>query len=132
MSTPTASQQIEELEQKIRELRHQAIAELKEQLAQARKNVSELESQLAQLTGEAVETAPAAPARRTRRASISDEELKPMILKAMAQYGTAGLNAKEIAGHVGQDPLRIRKFIVSNPATLKRQGSGPGTRFFLR
>ena len=132
MSTPTASEQIEQLEKQILGLKKQALLELHEKLAEARKTVADLEKELAQLTGKPIEEKTAGVARRTRRASISDDELKPLVLKAMAQHGMSGMNAKEIAAHVGQDPLRIRKFIASNPTVLKRQGAGPGTRFFLR
>ena len=66
-----------------------------------------------------------------RRPSISDEHLRVFVLKAMADHGKHGLNAKEMADKVGQDALRVRKFIKSNPKLLKRQGSGPGTKFFL-
>jgi len=131
MSIPTASEQIEQLEQQIVELKKQALIELKEKLVEARKSVADLEAQLAELTGTEAPTTSVAPVRRTRRPSVSDDELKPLILKVMAQHGMTGLNAKDIAFHVGQDPLRVRKFIASNPTALKRQGSGPGTRFFL-
>jgi len=131
MPTSTASEQIQQLEKKILELKQQALDELKEQLAAAKKTVADLEKELAQLTGKPAE-ASAAPARRPRRPSISDEELKPLVLKAMAQKGMNGLNAKDIAVAVGQDPMRLRKFISQNPSVLKRQGAGPGTRFFLR
>lgn len=50
----------------------------------------------------------------------------------MADHGKNGLNAKALADKVGQDALRIRKFIKNNPKVLKRQGSGPGTKFFLQ
>ncbi len=132
MSTLTASEQIEQLERQIQDLKKQALVELREKLAEARKAVVDLEKELAQLTGkQADEPAVALATRRTRRASITDEDLKPLVLKAMAQFGMNGLNAKDIAARVGQDPLRIRKFIANNPTALKRQGSGPGTRFFL-
>jgi len=134
MSTPTASEQIEQLERQILDLKKQALVELREKLAEARKTVADLEKELAQLTGKSTEeptAAATATTRRTRRASVTDDALKPLILKAMAQHGMNGLNAKDIASHVGQDPLRIRKFIAANPTALKRQGAGPGTRFFL-
>ena len=131
MSISTASEQIEQLERQIVELKKQALIELKEKLVEARKSVADLEAQLAELTGTEAPTTSVAPVRRTRRPSVSDDELKPLILKVMAQHGMTGLNAKDIAFHVGQDPLRVRKFIASNPTALKRQGSGPGTRFFL-
>ena len=129
----TAFQQIEQLEHQILELKGQALVELKEQLVAAKKTVAALEKELMELTGKPLaEAAVAAPVRRTRRPSISDADLKPLILKAMAQKGMTGLNAKDIAASVGQDPMRIRKFIAQNSTFLKRQGSGPGTRFFLR
>jgi len=132
MSTFTASEQIEQLEQQILGLKKQALLELHEKLAEARKAVAHLEKELAQLTGKQEEEPAMGVARRTRRPSITDEALKPLVIKAMAQHGMNGLNAKEIAARVGQDPLRIRKFITNNPTALKRQGAGPGTRFFLR
>ena len=131
MSTPTASEQIEQLERQILDLKKLALLELREKLAEARQAVADLEKELAQLTGKSGEEPAGGIARRTRRPSITDEELKPLILGAMAQHGTTGLNAKEIAARVGQDPLRIRKFIANTPTALKRQGAGPGTRFFL-
>ncbi len=130
MPNLTATQQIEALEAQIKNLRQQALTELQEKLTEARRNVAELEKQLAEMTGKPVEAA--ATARRTRRPSISNEALKPQILKAMADKGVNGLNAKEIAEFVGQDPMRVRKFIAENPSLLKRQGAGPGTRFFLK
>lgn len=130
MPNLTATQQIEQLEAQIQGLRQQALAELQEKLAEARRTVAELEKQLAGMTGKHAE--PAAPARRTRRPSISNEQLKPLVLKAMAEKGVNGLNAKEIAEAVGQDPMRVRKFISETPSLLKRQGAGPGTRFFLK
>jgi len=130
-NTLTASQQIEQLEEQISKLKNGALAELKAKLAEAIKNVATLEKELAELTGQPTAASATAP-RRTRRPSITDDELKPQVLKAMAQQGTNGLNAKEIATCVGQDPLRVRKFIAANPSVLKRQGAGPGTLFFLR
>ncbi len=130
-NTLTASQQIEQLEAQILKLKKEAVLELKAKLAEAIENVATLENELAELTGKS-DAAPAAAPRRTRRPSISDEELKPLVLKAMAQKGMTGLNAKEIATCVEQDPLRVRKFIAANPSVLKRQGAGPGTLFFLR
>ena len=130
MATKTNAQdKIGELQQQIEQLKQEAVAELKQQLNEARKAVAALEDELAEVTGK-----PAAPetrARRTRRPSITDNDLRGQILKAMAAEGKTGLNAKELAGKVNQDPLRVRKFIKDNPKILKRQGAGPGTKFFL-
>jgi len=136
MSTLTALEEIEQIEKKIQELKHEALAEMKEKLIAAKKAVIDFEKELAELTGAPLDMdaapAAAAPVRRTRRPSVSDADLKPLVLQAMAQQGMNGLNAKDIGVLVGQDAMRIRRFIAENPTVLKRQGSGPGTRFFLR
>ena len=49
----------------------------------------------------------------------------------MSQFGTEGMNAKQLAEKLNQDALRIRKYIKDNPKALKRTGGGPGTKFFL-
>jgi hypothetical protein len=59
------------------------------------------------------------------------EALQPQILKVLAENGKLGMNAKKIADQLGQDPMRVRKFIASNPKVLKRTGKGVGTKFFL-
>ena len=67
----------------------------------------------------------------SRRPSITDEDLIPQIHAAMSKFGGEGLNAKQLAERLNQDPLRVRKFIAKNPKLLKREGKGPGTKFFL-
>ena len=62
---------------------------------------------------------------------MPDEGLKRRILEVFAANGTHGLNAKQIAAAVGQQPIRVREFIKKDPKMLKRQGTGPGTKFFL-
>ena len=120
--------QIEDLQKKMQELDQEAVHELKLKLADARKVVVALEDELAELTGKpSGET----KVRRVRRPSITDEALKDQLLKVMANFGKEGMNAKQLAEKLHQDALRVRKFIASNPKTLKRTGSGPGTKFFL-
>jgi len=121
--------QIEALQGQIEVLNEEAIHELKLKLSDARKLVRDLEDQLGQLTGRpaGVET----KVRRERRPSITDEALQPQLLKVMANFGMEGMNAKQMAEKLHQDPLRVRKFIASNPKLLKRQGKGAGTKFFL-
>ena len=126
---PTALSKIEELQQQIEQLKQEAVAELKQKLNEARGVVTSLEDELAELTGRP--NSADNRSRRSRRPSITDDELRGQILKAMATEGKTGLNAKELASKVNQDPLRVRKFIKDNPKTLKRQGAGPGTKFFL-
>ncbi len=137
MATPQTAQekktaltkQIETLQKQVEALDQEAVHELKLKISDARKVVKDLESQLEELT----EVAPASGrARRTRRPAITDEALQPQLLKVMAQHGKEGMNAKQLAEKLNQDALRIRKFITANPKVLKRQGAGPGTKFFLQ
>lgn len=125
----TLQQQIEALQKQMEALDQEAIHELKLKLSDARKLVTELEDELATLTGKPAggET----KTKRTRRPSIADDALQDQILKVMAHHGQGGMNAKQLAEKLNQDALRVRKFISSNPKVLKRQGSGPGTKFFL-
>ena len=130
-SGPTAAQQIAAIDEQIRALeakkatyKEQAVQELKARISEANKVVRELENRLSGTTGKS-------KARRSRRPSITDEALKPQIHGVMSKFGGEGLNAKQLAERLNQDALRVRKFISSNPKMLKRQGKGPGTRFFL-
>ncbi len=133
MATPnSALSKIEELQKQIETLKQQAVDEIKQKLFEARRTVVQLEEELAGLTGRSAAVAEQPGARRARRPSITDEHLRAFVLKAMAHGGKTGLNAKQLADAVGQDALRIRKFIKNNPKVLKRQGSGPGTKFFLQ
>ena len=94
---------------------------MKGRIDEANKVVRDLECRLGEKTG----------GRRQRRPSISDEALIPQIHSAMSKFGEEGLNAKQLAERLNQDALRVRKFISSNPKMLKREGKGPGTKFFL-
>ena len=121
--------QMEALQAQMEALNQEAVHDVKLKLSDARKAVQELEAELEELTGRRND----APkkARRERRASVADEVLQPLLLKALATHGKEGLNAKQLAEFVGQDPIRVRKFIGDNPKALKRTGAGPGTKFFL-
>ena len=120
-------QQIEALQKQMHDLDQEAVQELKLKLSDARKVVTTLEHELAQLTGQ-----PAGPkVRRERRPSITDEHLQPQILAVMAKNGKEGMNASQMAEHLHQDAIRIRKFIKDNPKLLKKTGNGAGTKFFL-
>jgi hypothetical protein len=122
-------QQIEALNDQIEALNLEAIHELKLKLSDARKVVQNLEEELLELTGKPAAATP--KVRRERRPTIADDALRDQLLKVMASHGKEGLNAKQLADKLHQDPLRVRKFIKENPKTLKRQGAGPGTKFFL-
>ncbi len=123
----TSLEKIQELELQIRQLKEDAVLELKEKLISARRAVSDLEKQIEDLTGHAAPTGTI----RIRRASMSDEDLKRRILEVFAANGTHGMNAKQIADAVGQQPIRVRSFIKKDVKMLKKQGVGAGTKFFL-
>jgi hypothetical protein len=128
----STQEQIEELKRRIELLKEEGETELRRKLSEARKVVSDLEAQLSSLTGRPSASAiQATAAPRGRRPSINDRDLQDQVLKVMALHGKEGLNAKKIAVHVHQDPMRLRKFLKENPDVLKRQGAGPGTKFFL-
>lgn len=135
MPASTTQQEIEELKRRLETLREQAEDEIRQKLAEARAVVSDLERQLSEVTGRPSASeikAQAAPkARRVRRPSISDEELKAQVLQILSVSGQHGINAKQIATALNQTPARIRQFIANNPKALKRTGGGPGTKFFL-
>ena len=122
-------QQMEALQKQMEALDQETIHELKLKISDARKLVSDLEDELATLTGKPALGEP--KIKRTRRPSIADDALQDQILKVMAHHGQNGLNAKELAEKLNQDALRVRKFIKDNSKVLKRQGAGPGTKFFL-
>ena len=120
--------QIDALHAQMEALSKEAVLELKQKLSEARAVVSELEDELATLTGKPTAVT---KARRTRRPSITDEALQPQILAVMGKHGKDGMNAKQLAEKLNQDALRIRKFITANDKVLKRVGAGPGTKFHL-
>ena len=135
-SAPTATdkkaalqKQIDSLQTQMEALDQEAVHELKLKLSDARKVVTNLELELEQLIGKPVGLP---KVRRARRPSITDEALPGQLLSVMAKHGKEGMNAKQLAEKLNQDALRVRKFISTNPKVLKRQGSGPGTKFFLQ
>lgn len=121
--------QIEALQKQLADLDQEAVHELKLKLSDARKVVLDLEDQLSTLTGKPAAGEPRA--KRERRPSIADDALQDQILKVMANHGQDGMNAKQLAEKLHQDAIRVRKFISANPNVLKREGAGPGTKFFL-
>ena len=129
MAKPSPTRQkIETLQAQIEQLQQEEVHQLKLRLSDARSVVSDLEAQLADLTGHSVTKT---RTRRTRRPSITDAALQDQILKVMALNGKVGMNAKQLADKLNQDALRVRKFIAGNPKVLKRAGAGPSTKFFL-
>jgi len=135
MPATTTQQEIDELKRRLETLREEAEDELRQRLGEARRVVADLEQQLSEVTGRpsasAIRAQFAPKATRIRRPSVSDEELNTQVLQILAAAGQRGINAKRIATALNQTPARIRQFIAANPKSLKRTGSGPGTKFFL-
>lgn len=124
----TLQQQIEALQKQVQDLDQEAVAEIKSKLADAKKLVITLEAELATLTGK---PAGKSEVKRNRRPSVTDEHLQPQLLAVMAKHGREGMNARQLAEHLHQDAIRVRKFIADNTKLLKRTGNGAGTKFFL-
>ena len=111
--------------------------ELRQELKEARAVVQYLELQLSEVTGRPSASQIRATsvngdrAPRLRRESISDEKLEIRILSLLHEQGKHGMNAKTIGEKLDVDPIRIRGWIKHHPSVLKREGKGPGTRFFV-
>jgi predicted nuclease with TOPRIM domain len=133
MDMPTAStqQEIEQLRRRLEILEEEAESELRQRLKEARAAVTDLEFQLSEITGR-----PSASQVRATDAKrwppITDEQLEVQILFVLQKEGANGLNAKTIAERLNQNPVRIRNWISEHPKTVKREGAGPGTKFFPR
>lgn len=121
--------QIDALQVQMEALNQKAVHELKLKISDARRVVTDLEHELEQLTGKPSSAAP--KQRRPRTPSITDEALKDQVSKVMTSSGTDGMNAKQLADKLHQDPIRIRKFIASSPKLLKREGKAAATKFYL-
>lgn len=79
-----AQDQIEEIQRQIETLRHRAVLELKVKLVEARNNVLELESQLAEMTGNAIVAK--AKGQRKARVSITTEQIVEAIKGGATNY----------------------------------------------
>ena len=119
--------QIAALESRIVELKGQCLSELKARLQAARQTVSDLEKELAKLTGSpSIGTAVA-----VRRPRTSPEDLRRLVLKALAETPT-GLSAKELATTAGLNYQAVLQFLNANPKAFKMTGSARAKRYFLR
>jgi len=128
MHAPSTQQEIQQLQKRLAQLQEQAEDVLRQKLKEARAVVTDLEMQLSEITGR-----PSATQIKVVKgfAPLTDEELEVQILFVVQKEGEHGMNAADIARKLNQDPVRIRGWIKKHPAVLKREGKGPGTRFFL-
>jgi predicted nuclease with TOPRIM domain len=133
MNMPSAStqQEIEQLRRRLEILEEEAESELRQRLKEARAAVTDLEFQLSEITGRPSGSQVRA-ADSKRWPPITDEQLEVQILFVLQKEGENGLNAKTIAERLSQNPVRIRTWIKEHPKAVKREGAGPGTKFFPR
>ena len=124
---PTTAQEIQQLQKRLAQLQEQAEDVIREKLKEARAVVTDLEFQLSEITGR-----PSATQIKVVKgfAPLTDDALEVQILFVLQKEGDQGMNATDIARKLNQDPVRIRGWIKKHPAVLKREGKGPGTRYF--
>jgi len=130
MHNTSTAQEIAQLQKRLAQLQEQAEEQLRRRLKEARAVVTDLEMQLSEITGRPSATMIHASDRK-RWAPITDDQLQVMIVFLLGKEGREGMNAKTIGEKLNQDPVRIRQWIKSHPGRLRREGAGPGTRFFV-
>jgi len=118
--------QIQELESRIHQLRSQQVSELQEKLREARHIVAELEGQIAAITGKAPASAPEARRKRT-----SSEEVRGRILKALSEV-PEGLSQKEISDATGLNYNTVVLYLKNHSKDFKTTGAMRSKRYFLK
>jgi hypothetical protein len=123
----SASEEIAQLTRRLELLNEQAENVLRQKLKEARAVVANLEMELSEITGR-----PSATQIKVSSgfSPLTDEQLEVQILFVTQKEGDSGINAKTIAERLNQNPIRIRQWIKNHPDALRREGSGPGTKFF--
>ena len=96
-----ATEQIEDLQRQIEQLKHRAILELKVKLAEARASVVDLQSQIAKMTGE---VAPEKTTTRKARTSVTIQQVVDAIKSGNTNYRT-------VANKLGTSPATVAKKI---------------------
>jgi len=103
-SASGATEQIEDLQRQIQQLKHRAILELKVKLAEARSLVVDLQSQIAKLAGEVVEEKPTG---RKSRTSVTIQQVVDAIKGGATNY-------RLVAAKLGASPATVAKKIKSD------------------
>lgn len=119
-TTSGATEQIENLQRQIEQLKHRAILELKVKLAEARALVVELQSQMEKMSGEA------APAKtRKARTSVTIQQVVEAIKGGATNYRT-------IADKLGTSTATVAKKIKSEGKAAGISSVGQKASFKLR
>jgi len=121
-NNPTASEQIEELERQLVQLRHRSVLELKVKLAEARHAVVMLEKQIEGITGKA----PAATEAKQRKARTSIT-----IAQVVAAIKEGATNYKTVAAALGCSPLTVAKKIEKEGKAVGIKSTGQKAAFKL-
>lgn len=122
--------QIQELEERIRQLRSSQLEELQAKLAEARAAVASLEAEIAKITGSTpAAKAPAAAGGRRKR--TSSEEVRGRILKALSE-APEGLSQKEISEITALNYNTVALYLKNNSDQFKTTGVLRSKRYFLR
>ncbi len=123
MTTQTsASEQIEELQRQIEQLRHRSVQELRVKLAEARHTVVALEKQIEELTGKAASSS-AAPQKRTRT-SISIDQVVAAIRNGATNY-------RAVANELGCSPITVAKKVETEGKAAGIRSTGAKASFKL-
>ena len=114
------------------EILNSALAELNEQLKEAKSNVTRIESEIAELSGSPVEGK--VKGQRLSLLEEGSEEWNKVAgqIKIVLKNYKDGLNGRAIAKKLGlTDPKAIRRIQPVIHATTRREGQGAATRFHL-
>jgi hypothetical protein len=120
----SASEQIEELERQIVQLKHRSLLELKVKLAEARHTVVVLEKQIEEITGKAPASGGAEPKQRKARTSIT-------IAQVVAAIKGGATNYKAVAGVLGCSPITVAKKIEAEGKANGIKSTGQKATFKL-
>ena len=117
-----ATEQIEDLQRQIEQLKHRAILELKVKIAEARALVVELQDQLAKLSGE---FAPAKPvATRKARTSVTIQQVVDAIKGGATNY-------RAVANKLGSSAATVTKKIKEEGKAAGITSTGEKAAFTL-
>ena len=115
-----ATEQIEDLQRQIEQLKHRAILELKVKLAEARAHVVELQSQIEKITGGAVEQK-----QRKTRTSVTIQQVVDAIRSGAVNY-------RAVANKLGTSAATVAKKIKVEGKAAGISSTGQKAAFTLR
>jgi len=128
MTNPTnpvaATEQIEDLQRQIEQLKHRAILELKVKLAEARALVVDLQSQMEKVSGEVAPTTKPAGTRKPRT-SVTIQQVVDAIKGGASNY-------RAVANKLGTSAATVAKKIKMEGKAAGISSTGAKASFTLR